>query len=779
MKKLYFLLFLFATQLNELISQVPAGDDDQQRDISVSEKQAYQRLRDVTGKASVDTFTVASDNIDVHHYRCEWQIDPSVRFINGKVTVSFTAKSVSDKIIFDLATQLDVDSINYHGTNIGFQRVLKDGLEIGLPAVLNPGQQDSVSIYYKGVPDPLNTGTFFQGNWRGNFTVWTLSEPYGAKYWWPCKNGLSDKADSMDMFISFPVGYTASSNGVLVGDEISGVQQTSHFRHRYPIASYLVAIAISKYNIARDSVLLGGRQMPLLSYSFTWSTPGRFNSAMNVAKLALPKFSDLFGIYPFYKEQYAHTHWGVGGGMEHQTNSFIVDIWPNLVTHELGHQWFGDKVTCGSWQDLWLNEGFATYATNIYYEHFDTALLKPTLQSLINSITSLPDGSVWVNDTTDVNRLFSGRLTYNKGSYVVHMLRWVLGDSVFFKGVRRYLDNAALKYSFARTTDLRKALEEESGKNLETFFQKWIYGEGYPNYHAEWSQNNTNWIKLKLNQTTSHSSVNFYEMPVTIVAKGGSQEKSFVVDHRYSGQVFWLNAGFPVDTFLIDPKLWILSKTKTSSKVSDSAFFKGFRRYLGYALVPYGFARPSDVRGIYGEGYPNYQAEWTQNNNNWIKLKLNQTTSYSSAGFYEMPVTIVAKNGLQEKTFVVDHRYSGQEFWLNAGFAVDTVLFDPKLSILSKALTSSKVNGSATPNELKVYPNPAPSQLKISLKNPTDKKLSIQLLNMLGQIVYEKEVQLPGNDEIIDVPVVGLAKGIYWLRLKSEKGIQYTRKIVH
>ncbi|HET9278939.1 MAG TPA: M1 family aminopeptidase, partial [Flavitalea sp.] len=324
-------------------------------------------------------------------------------------------------------------------------------------------------------------------------------------------------------------------------------------------------------------------------------------------------------------------------------------------SHELGHQWFGDKVTCGSWQDLWLNEGFATYTTNIYYEHFDTALLRPTLQNLINNITSQPDGSVWVDDTSNIGRLFNSRLTYNKGSYVVHMLRWVLGDSVFFKGVRRYLDDAALTYSFARTSDLRRALEAESGKNLETFFQKWIYGEGYPNYHADWSQNNNNWITVKLNQTTSHSSVGFYEMPVTIVARSNSKEKSFVVDHRFSGQEFLLDAGFTVDTILIDPKLWILSRTKTSAKSA----------------------------------------------------------------------------------------------------------------------------GNTVPNEIKIFPNPAPNELNISIRNPTDKKLSIHIVNMLGQVVHEGTISLSGSDEIIHVPIVGLARGIYWLRLQGERNIRYTRTIVH
>ena len=654
MKKFYFLIYSVLIQLSAVFAQFPSIPSHQQIDISQIERQSFQRSRDAAGNSSTDTASVASENFDVNHYRCEWRIDPSVRYINGKVTVAFTMKASSNKIVMDLSTQLGVDSIVYHNSLTSYQRILKDGLEILLPGSINAGQRDSVSIYYQGVPDQPSTGVFEQRFHRLSNAVWTLSEPYGSKLWWPCKNGLTDKADSIDIYITHPSDHIASSNGVLVSEQLSGGQLTSHFQHRYPIASYLVAIMVAKYTVTKDSVQLGNRSMPVLMYSYPVHAD-YFKEATRVAKQGLQKFSELFGMYPFYKEQYAQTDWGSGGGMEHQTNSFIVDRWPFLVSHELGHQWFGDKVTCGSWQDLWLNEGFATYATNIYYEHFDSALLKPTLQGLINSITSQPGGSVWVNDTTSMSRLFSGRLTYNKGSYVVHMLRWVLGDSVFFKGVRRYLDEAAVTYSFARTTDLRKVLESESGKNLETFFQKWIYGEGYPNYHAEWTTNSNNWIKLKLNQTTSHTSVGFYEMPVMIVARGGSKEASFVVDHRYTGQEFWLNPGFAVDSIVIDPKLWILSKIKTSAK-----------------------------------------------------------------------------------------------------------------------LTSINV-----PDELKIYPNPAPRDLTISFKNPTEKKLSIQLLNMLGQVIFLKEIQTPGSDELISFSIAHLPKGVYWLKLDNGNKLQVLKKILH
>ncbi len=148
------------------------------------------------------------------------------------------------------------------------------------------------------------------------------------------------------------------------------------------------------------------------------------------------------------------------------------------------------------------------------------------------------------------------------------MLRWILGDDYFFKGVRQYLEDPKIKHGFARTADLQRNLEQVSGKNLSTFFQKWIYGEGYANYSATWRQNSNNWAKVKLNQTTSHNSVSFYEMPVELVFVAGTQRKSFVVDHRYSGQDFWLDVGFVADTMMIDPNIWILAKNKTAVKES-------------------------------------------------------------------------------------------------------------------------------------------------------------------------------------------------------------------
>jgi aminopeptidase N len=656
MKKMY-ILFLFVTTLVK--AQVPTSPGQSgsqyQPDIAVYERHARKYFLDAQGTEGVAAFTTASHNFDVNYYRCNWKLNPEVQYINGDITSYFTIKAASDSIVYDLVSSLIVDSVVYHGNKITFHQSTDNALVIKWPSTLNAGQKDSVSIFYQGIPVSYGFGRFWQGIHRGNHAIWTLSEPYGAAGWWPCKNGLNDKSDSLDIIVTIPDAYTASSNGVLVGQVSNGGNNTSHFKHRYPIATYLIALAIGKYNpVAKDSVLIGGRQMPVLMYSLIVTNPAAYLPATAQVKKCIVKFSELFGLYPFYKEHYCQTQWGVGGGMEHQTNSFIVDRWPNLVAHELGHQWFGDKVTCGSWQDLWLNEGFATFTEFVYYENFEASLYKPNLVNIINNVTSIPDGSVWVPDTTNFTRLFSSRLTYRKGGMVLHMLRWMLGDSVFFKGVRSYLEDPAVTYGYARTADLKRILENVSGRNLENFFNKWIYGEGYPSYQLTWNQNINHWAKIKLNQTTSHGSVSFYDMPVAIQFKNASR-----------------------DTIL-----------------------------------------------------------------------------------------------------VLDHRYSGQEFSINVGFEADSVFIDPELKLLSKNNTVAKELGNENKNQLKIYPNPSPERLFISLNNPTDKKLSLRLFNSIGQLVYRKEIDTPGHDEMLDIPMQHLARGIYYLKLKSEKNINMTRKIM-
>jgi len=508
--------------------------------------------------------SMASSNFQVTYYRCVWDIDPAVRYIKGTVASHFITNNSANSISFDLATQLSVDSVYYHGNKILFSRPT-DLLQINFAVNIQAGQKDSVTIFYKGNPPNTGFGSFNQTTHNGIPVLWTLSEPYGSKDWWPCRNGVDDKTDSIDFIISCPNAYRASSNGMLVNETDNGITRTAFYKHRYPIASYLVAFAVTNFKVLNHSVQLGNINLPMITYCYP-EDENAFQQNTPKVLQALSIFHQYFSTYPFISEKYGHTQFSWGGGMEHQTNSFITSPNESLMAHELAHQWFGDKVTCGSWQHIWLNEGFATYLSYFYFEKIDPNGQLNRLKGLSNSITTLPDGSVFVEDTTNVGRIFSSRLSYNKGAYLLHMLRWMLDDSLFFRGVRQYVNDPGLAYSFAKTNDLKRNLEQVAGKDLTEFFNDWFTGQGYPSYTIKWNQNKNNWAKITVSQASSHPSVSYFEMPLALEFKSGAREKTVVVNNTKNNEIFWEEIGFVADTVIIDPEFWILSKNNISIK---------------------------------------------------------------------------------------------------------------------------------------------------------------------------------------------------------------------
>lgn len=544
-------------------AQPPADYCKQLKEIAMAEQLSHTRVI-----MNTRTLTGASD-FDVKYYRCEWEADPSVRFIKGKVTVYFVVAVPSTSITLDMMSPLVVDSVTQRNTLLS-QLQLNNTVQINFASTINAGTLDSVSVYYKGVPPNTGFGSFIQDQHAGVPVMWSLSEPYGARDWWPCKNGLDDKADSIDVFITAPAQYKAASNGLWQSETLvaGGTKKITHWKHRYPIATYLVCFAITNYAVFNNSVQLGNVTLPMQTYCYPENQAAFQAGTQNVLD-AMQLYHATFGDYPFIKEKYGHVQFGWGGGMEHQTSTFIINIGEGLIAHELGHQWFGDKITCASWQDVWLNEGFATFLASYYNENKYPLTTVDNRKSEINSITQQPGGSVWVDDTTNVGRIFDFRLSYLKGSHLLYMLRWKLGDSAFFKGLRRYQKDQQVIYNFARTADLKRNLEQESGQDLTQFFNDWYKGQGYPSYTVQWSTTDANTVKVKVSQTTSHPSVSFFALPLAVKFKNATQEKTVVLDNKTNGEEFVSNIGFIADTAIIDPDYWLISRNNKSVKLSD------------------------------------------------------------------------------------------------------------------------------------------------------------------------------------------------------------------
>ncbi len=453
---------------------------------------------------------------DLRYLRCQWQVDPGVRAIAGQVTAHFMALQTLSEVVLDLSDTLLVDDVTWHGSQATWTHEPGDLLTIVLPQTLDSAALDSLTITYHGVPRTTGFGSFGTGTQpNGSPTLWTLSEPYGAKDWWPAKQDLNDKIDSTDLYITTPVPYRVGSNGLLVSADTANGLITHHWKHRYPIAYYLISMAVADYIIFQQDIVIGGSTIPMLTYSYADNPTMAELNAGDVAQ-QMPLFSQLFGLYPFANEKYGHAQFGWGGGMEHQTMTSMGGWSYELAAHELAHQWFGDKVTCASWQDIWLNEGFATYLQGLCYAYLAPQYWHGYLRGTVDAITSEPGGSVFCADTVDIGRIFSARLTYRKGAMVLHMLRWVCGDSAFYQGCTNYLNDPALAYGSARTSDLVTHLEATSGRDLTEFMSDWFTGEGYPTYTMQWAQNGNGQVDLTLFQSPSHPSTTFFEMPVPI-----------------------------------------------------------------------------------------------------------------------------------------------------------------------------------------------------------------------------------------------------------------------
>jgi aminopeptidase N len=538
-------------------------------------KSSMQRIKKKTRAGNYDNALMS--RYDVHFYFLDLNIERNSTVISGSGQIGATITVPTDTFCFELNSSLTIDSIILlpAGTTANYVRVGQITYII-LPSPLALNTNFNAKIYYKGnantvggaaIGDGFSTAT--SQTWQNQVT-WSLSEPYSAYEWFPCKQFLQDKADSSWVFVTTSNQNRVGSNGLLVGvDSLPNNKVKYRWKSNYVIDYYLISIAVAKYvdytyfvhppNLPNDSVMV---------VNYVYDNPNclpTFKAQIDSNGLVLEYLSEKLGLYPFHKEKYGHAMAPFGGGMEHQTMTSVGNLGNfSLNAHELMHQWFGDYVTCKTWKDIVINEGFASYGEYLAYEHFrGLPAAQADMAGVHNDVMQDANARVYFTDTTDVNRIFSSRLTYNKGNAVVHTMRFVLGDSLFFAGLRNFLQQYA--NATASIDDLKTSMEAFTGVNLSDYFSQWLYGYGHPIFSGQFFANGSN-LYLRITHTTSSVNTTLFKTPLEIKCTGPNGDTTVRVNITANSNDFIIPYGRAVTNISIDPNNWLLNKVGNISQ---------------------------------------------------------------------------------------------------------------------------------------------------------------------------------------------------------------------
>ena len=552
--------------LGAFLSPHPSlAQNPEKPDYFQNEKAFYQKL--LENQQGINHY-----NYDIVFQRMEQFVNPSQLYLNGIVTSYYVPKSGMDSLLrFDMAQSLTPTQILYHGQNLSFTHSDKI-LNIQLPAIPQAGILDSIQIVYEGSPGSnLAYMLDYHGPLSPNVPVlFTNSEPYYSRDWWPCKQSLDDKIDSLDMIIHVPSAYRSASNGLIVSDTLINGERITHWKHRYPIAHYLVAFAVSNYQLYKQAAAMpNGDSLKIDNYLFPEQfAPSELPS--DVLPEILEFYNELFIPYPFATEKYGQASWTRGGAMENQTMTFTVNYNFTLMAHELAHHWFGNYITCGNWHEIWLNESFATFvAAWAVKEFYDEESWTDWLNSTKDAVTADPGGSVYVNDTSQAGNVFDYRLVYQKGALMLNMLRWEIGDQAFFNGIRSYLNDSSLAFNTAHSEQLISNWESAADTSLTEFFNDWLYGQGYPRFSIDYSQDAAKNLHLSLNQSTSDSSVSLFELHIPLKIFGTNTDTLIILHQLQNHEERLFPLSFEVSGISFDPYENILTVAPFINHVID------------------------------------------------------------------------------------------------------------------------------------------------------------------------------------------------------------------
>ncbi|MEU6220680.1 M1 family metallopeptidase [Streptomyces sp. NPDC047022] len=419
---------------------------------------------------------LGNGGFDARHYDLDVAYNPDTARLDGRTTL--TARATQSLTSFDLDLQkLTVTRVEVNGRKARFTRS-GDEIRITPRGVLRKGRDFTVTVTYGGLPEPLGGPIVFGSKYGWMKTsdgVFVACEPNAASTWFPSSDHPSDKA-TYDIRIKAPKGLTGVSNGRLISTYDRGGQTVTHWRESRPMATYLATATIGKFDVKTGRTPSG---IPI----YVAIDPVLANSngvdVYAVTAEATDYWSRLFGPYPFEETGAIVDNMPEAGfSLEVQSKPAYSAVRnETTIVHELAHQWFGDSVSVDRWKDIWLNEGFATYAQWLWAEHRGTASAHDSFLAAYNARPA--DSSFWGVEVADPGRdtMFASAV-YNRGAMTLQALRERIGDAAFFRLLPTW--TRIHRYGNANTADFVRLAERISGQKLDDLFQKWLYTTGKP-----------------------------------------------------------------------------------------------------------------------------------------------------------------------------------------------------------------------------------------------------------------------------------------------------------